>query len=38
MLLVLSSHTPQGFQQALAAYRQLVESYAYVGSSRGLGN
>jgi hypothetical protein len=38
MLLVLSSHTPQGFQQALAAYKQLVESYAYVGSNRGLGN
>jgi hypothetical protein len=38
MLLVLSSHTPQGFQQALAAYKQLVESYAYVGSNRGLGH
>jgi hypothetical protein len=38
MLLVLSSHTPQGFQQALGAYRKLVESYAYVGSNRGLGH
>jgi hypothetical protein len=38
MLLVLTSHTPQGFQQSLAAYRQLVESYAYVGSNRGLGH
>ena len=37
MLLVLSSHTPQGFQDALGAYRKLVESYAYVGSNRGLG-
>lgn len=36
MLLVLTSHTPQGFQQALDAYRQLVSSYAYVGASREL--
>ena len=38
MLLVLSSHTPQGFQQALAAYHKLVESYAYVGANRGMGH
>jgi hypothetical protein len=38
MLLVLSSHTPQGFADALPAYRQLVESYAYVGANRGLGH
>ncbi len=38
MLLVLSSHTPQGFQQALGAYRKLVESYAYVGANRGMGH
>jgi hypothetical protein len=36
MLLVLSSHTPEGFQEALPAYHQLVESYAYVGSNRSL--
>ena len=38
MLLVLSSHTPQGFQDALPAYRKMVESYAYVGANRGLGH
>ena len=38
MLLVLSSQTTQGFQQALGAYQQLVQSYAYVGANRGLGN
>jgi len=38
MLLVLSSHTSQGFQDALPAYRKLVESYAYVGANRGLGH
>ena len=36
MLLVLSAHTPQGFQQALGAYHQLVASYAYVGTNREL--
>jgi hypothetical protein len=38
MLLVLSSQTPQGFREALEAYKQLVESYAYVGSNRGMGH
>jgi len=37
MLLVLSSRTPQGFQQALGAYHKLVESYAWVGSNREFG-
>ncbi|HEY6196948.1 MAG TPA: hypothetical protein VI504_18125, partial [Candidatus Eisenbacteria bacterium] len=37
MLLVLTSRTPQGFQQALGAYHQLVESYAWVGSNREFG-
>jgi len=37
MLLVLTSRTPDGFRQALDAYRQMVESYAWVGSNRELG-
>jgi hypothetical protein len=37
MLVVLSSHTPGGFQQALGAYQSLVESYAWIGSKRELG-
>ena len=37
MLVVLSSHTPRGFQQALPAYHELVESYAWVGANRELG-
>jgi hypothetical protein len=37
MLLVLSSKTPQGFQGALDAYRQMVQSYAWVGSNAELG-
>jgi hypothetical protein len=37
MLLVLSSKTPQGFQGALAAYRELVQSYAWVASNAELG-
>lgn len=37
MLLVLSSRTPEGFKQALGAYHQLVESYAYVGANKALG-
>jgi hypothetical protein len=37
MLLVLSSKTPQGFQGALAAYREMVQSYAWVASNAELG-
>jgi len=37
MLLVLSSKTPEGFQGALAAYRELVQSYAWVASNSELG-
>ena len=37
MLLVLSSKTPEGFQGALAAYRELVQSYAWVASKSELG-
>jgi hypothetical protein len=37
MLLVLSSKSPQGFQGALAAYRELVQSYAWVASNAELG-
>ena len=37
MLLVLSSKTPEGFQGALAAYRELVQSYAWVASNAELG-
>ena len=36
MLLVLSSKTPEGFQGALSAYRELVQSYAWVGSNAEL--
>lgn len=37
MLLVLSSKSPQGFQQALPAFRDLVSTYAWVGSNREFG-
>ena len=37
MLIVLSSKTPQGFQGALAAYREMVQSYAWVASNAELG-
>jgi len=37
MLIVLSSKTPQGFQGALAAYREIVQSYAWVASNAELG-
>lgn len=37
MLLVLSARTAQGFQQALPAYRELVGTYAWVGSNREFG-
>lgn len=37
MLLVLSSRTPQGFRQSLPAYRNMVESYAWVGSNLEFG-
>jgi hypothetical protein len=37
MLLVLSSKTPKGFQGALAAYRELVQSYSWVASNAELG-
>jgi len=37
MLVVLSAKSPGGFQGALDAYRELVSSYAYVGSNREFG-
>lgn len=37
MLLVLSSKTPEGFQGALPAYREMVQSYAWVASNAELG-
>jgi hypothetical protein len=37
MLLVLSSKTPEGFQGALPAYREMVSSYAWVASNAELG-
>jgi hypothetical protein len=37
MLIVLSSRTAAGFQQALPAYRELVATYAWVGSHREFG-
>ena len=37
MLLVLSSKTPEGFQGALAAYREMVQSYAWVASNAEMG-
>ena len=37
MLLVLSSKTTAGFQDALPAYREMVQSYAWVASNAELG-
>jgi len=37
MLLVLSSKTPGGFQGALPAYREMVQSYAWVASNAEMG-
>ena len=37
MLIVLSSRTPAGFQQALGAYRELVQSYSWVAANSELG-
>jgi hypothetical protein len=37
MLVVLSSRDPAGFQKSLPAYRELVQSYAWVGSNREFG-
>ena len=37
MLIVLSSKTAQGFQDALPAYRDLVSTYAWVGTNREFG-
>jgi len=37
MLLVLSSKTPDGFQGALPAYREMVQSYAWVASNAEMG-
>jgi hypothetical protein len=37
MLLVLSSKTPAGFHGALAAYKEMVTSYAWVASNAELG-
>ena len=37
MLLVLHSRTAQGFQAALPAFRDLVSTYAWVGTNREFG-
>ena len=37
MLIVLHARTPQGFQAALPAFRDLVSTYAWVGSNREFG-
>lgn len=37
MLIVLQSRTPQGFQAALPAFRDLVSTYAWVGTNREFG-
>lgn len=37
MLIVLSSKTPQGFQQALPAYRDLIGTYSWVGTNKEFG-
>jgi len=37
MLIVLTSRTPQGFREALPAFRELVSSYAWVGANREFG-
>jgi len=37
MLIVLSSRTPKGFQAALPAYRELVGTYAWVGTNKEFG-
>lgn len=37
MLIVLHSRTPQGFQAALPAFKDLVSTYAWVGSNREFG-
>lgn len=37
MLIVLSSKTAQGFQQALPAYRDLISNYAWVGTNKEFG-
>ena len=37
MLIVLSSRTPQGFQQALPAYRDLIGTYSWVGTNKEFG-
>jgi hypothetical protein len=37
MLVVLSARNADGFQRSLPAYRELVQSYAWVGSNREFG-
>ena len=37
MLLVLSARDPKGLQAALPAFRELVDSYAWVGSNQEFG-
>jgi hypothetical protein len=37
MLIVLSARTAEGFQKALPAYRELVSTYAWVGSNKEFG-
>lgn len=37
MLIVLSSKSPQGFQQALPAYRDLIGTYSWVGTNKEFG-
>jgi hypothetical protein len=37
MLIVLSSKTPEGFRQALPAYRDLIGTYSWVGTNKEFG-
>lgn len=37
MLVVLSAKNPESFQKSLPAYRELVQSYAWVGTNRQFG-
>ncbi len=37
MLIVLSSHTSAGFQKALPAYKDLLSTYAWVGTNKEFG-
>ncbi|MCE9628144.1 MAG: hypothetical protein K8R56_09540, partial [Candidatus Eisenbacteria bacterium] len=37
MLVVLSSRTPAAFQKALPAYKDLLSTYAWVGTNKEFG-